>query len=108
MTLTYWKFVSQTQTPNQTSFRFAYDIGLHNFDEAFDKNEENEKQIIIQRITDSKLVIIDQFIYDDKSDIYLVIGFHKTIIIVKDSLIQLFQPLFANNTQLKFYFLQYS
>ena len=75
---------------------------LYNIDETFDENEAKEKKII-ERIKESNLVIIDHFIYKNKDEKYLFIGFHKTIIIIKDSSNELLQPFFANNTRLRRY-----
>ena len=70
---------------------------LHHYNEPFNIIQN---QIIIHNIRESKFMIINNCI-DQQKNIYFIIGFKNTLMIINLSLIQNLKPLFSYNKELK-------
>ena len=59
---------------------------------------ENENQLFIDMIQNSKIIIVDH----NKENLHFIIGFYNTIIVIKDSFLNIMKSIFSKNIQISF------
>lgn len=92
------------KVPNERLNKVVQDYSFYYFDEKLVFSNTDE---IYQKIKESKVIIIGIYkeINSKNDDLYFIIGFKKTIIIIKNTLIHLLHSFFSYNNDLNIYFL---
>ena len=72
--------------------------------ESFDINN----QIIQENLQNSKIIMINQYKEKDLNDIFFIINFKKTLIIINQSFLEILKPCFSKYAFLLIYFLSNS
>ena len=73
---------------------------FYNFSVEFDIHQSPK---LFENIANSEIVIISKYTIDDKN-MFFIIGFQNTVIVIKKTLISLLAPLFSSKPGLKLYF----
>lgn len=73
------------------------------FNTNFDKNEDIYQKII----KDSIIIIIGSHIDTKTNNLYFIVGFKQTIIVIKDFMLHKFHPYLLNNDLNIYFFAKY-
>lgn len=77
----------------------------YSYIQIYDDFDINQYPKFINNFNESKAVIINFYIETNTNKTFFIIGFRKTVIIIKPSLLSLIKPLFISNQEIKIYFL---
>lgn len=90
---------------NTTNKKLTKTINDYSFYHIAQEPNFNQNPNILQNIKKSECMIINRCVEEDSNSDYFIIGFNKTIIIIKRSLISFLNQLFSVKQGIKIYFL---